>query len=465
MSLNRPDVHQKATLVNLDSDWYGTLAEIGAGQETARQLFQVGGAAGTVAKTMSAYDMTFSDAIYGKTSRYVSRERLQQMLDHEYNLLHERLEDQRAAKRFFAYANTVAARSRSRPGPGRGWVGIQFQLKPHDPPSQIIIHIQLHDLENTQQQEALGILGVNLLYAAYALHDQPDEILDSLLDGLGRARVEVDMIRLKGPIGDGLDARLLSLHLVKRGLTDATMFTADGQNVQPAEQLYKKPVLIQRGRFRPITHSVVEMLDQAKLQLKDQFEPGAEPVVINELSQAASRLRETDGEANFLARMEILQKLGRNVLVSNFREHFRVTELLRRYTDQHIGVVLGAATLAKIFDPAYYDDLDGGVLEAMGRMFKHGVHFHVYPYFDTHSDQLVTAENWRPPGVLADLYKYLRNCGAIRSLEAAPHADLATFPHHVREMISTNSPGWEQHVPDAVAEAIRDQRLALAGQA
>ena len=459
MTLERPDTSQKATLVNLDEKWYGTVAEIGAGQETARLLFQVGGAAGTVAKTMSAYDMSFSDAIYGKNTRYVSRERLQQMLDHEYGLLEERLSNHRHDTRFFAFANTVAARSRSRPEPGRGWIGIKFQISPDDEPSQIILHVQLHDLENAQQQVALGTLGINLIYGAYALYDQPLELIDSLLDKLGRQRVEVDMIRFHGPCACGTDERLMAVQLVTRGLTDATMFTADGQNVQPAERLYKKPVLIQRGSFRPITLPVVRMLDEAKTQINGDY--GDDPVVMNELAQTQARMRDERDKEDLLARMEILQKLGRHVLISNYKAHYRVAELLRRYTNAHIGMVMGAATLNHVFNPKYYEDLEGGVLEAMGRLFKKDVRFHVCPYQDADTGQRVTAETWRPGGALDKLYEYLREVGAIQSFELTGEADVSTFPSEVRRMINAGEPGWEQYVPEPVIEAVREHRLSL----
>jgi len=459
MTLQRPDLSQKATLANMDSAWYGTLAEIGAGQETARLLFQVGGAAGTVAKTMSAYDMSFSDAIYGKNTRYVSRERLQQMLDHEYGLLEERLKPQAAEKRFFAFANTVAARSRSRPEPGRGWIGIKFQTQPQQPPSQIITHVQLHDLENTQQQEALGVFGINLIYAAYMLYDQSDELIDSLIDRLGPNRVEVDMIRLHGPIAEGVDSRLLSVQLVTRGLTDATMFTAEGHNVQPAERLYKKPVLIQRGSFRPITKSVMQMLDHAQQQVGDEY--GPTPVVINELAQTSSRLKDEADITDFMTRIEILQQLGRDVLVSNYRAHFRVAELLCRYTHAPVGMVTGAATLRHIFNPSYYEDLEGGTLEAMGRLFKQNVRLHVCPYCAAETGERITAESWRPPGALSKLYEYLLESGSIESFDLPEETDLATFPGDVRRMISENEEGWQTIVPDAVVEAVRNDRLSL----
>src|SRR5580658_9818628 len=214
--------HQKALFINLDQTTYGTFAEIGAGQEVAHWFFRVGGAAGTIAKTMSAYDMTVSDAIYGPTERYVSRKRLTSMLDQEFAKLQGRLREKRGeSTRFFVFADTVAARSFSRRDDCHGWLGVRFQPKPQDEPSQIIIHVSLIDGENIQQQEALGIIGVNLVYGALTKFDHPTELIQSLLDNLTRERVEVDMIEFSGPHFRQIDNRLMSLQLVQQGLTNA----------------------------------------------------------------------------------------------------------------------------------------------------------------------------------------------------------------------------------------------------
>src|SRR5690348_7880426 len=251
--------HQKALRINLDAKRYGTFAEIGAGQEVARWFFRVGGASGTIAKTISAYDMTVSDAIYGPCERYVSRQRLQSMLEHEYALLLERLDAKRGdATKFFAFANTVAARSYSRQDEAHGWMGVRFQTAPKSGPSDIIIHMRMLDKENVQEQEALGIIGVNLIYAACCYHDDPETVIASLVDNLSRDRIEVDMIKLAGPAFKDVDNRLMALQLVTQGLTDSAMFTADGEVVQAAEVLYKKPILVERGSFRPVTKVTVD---------------------------------------------------------------------------------------------------------------------------------------------------------------------------------------------------------------
>lgn len=251
MNRERADTHQKALQINLDPSKYGTFAEIGAGQEVARWFFRVGGAAGTIAKTMSAYDMTISDAIYGPAERYVTRQRLQSMLDHEYGLLIERLDPKRGATtRFFVFADTVRARGYKATDESHGWMGVRFQTEPQAEPSQIIIHVRMLDNENVLQQEALGIMGVNVLHGAIYLYGDPAAFINSLMDSLSTDRVEVDMIKFSGPAFQKVDNRLMSLELVQQGLANSAMFTADGEVVQAAEILYKKPILVERGSFR-----------------------------------------------------------------------------------------------------------------------------------------------------------------------------------------------------------------------
>src|SRR3569833_271646 len=234
---------QKALNINLSARKYGTFAEIGAGQEVVRWFFRVGGASGTVAKSMSAYDMTFSDAIYGACTRYVSRERLEKMLDHEYDLLKERLDAQRGEHtEFFVFADTVRARSFQGTNECHGWKGVRIQTAPHAAPDQILIHVRMLDRENVQQQEALGIVGLNLIHAAFYRYQDPDAILEELLDGLSTERIEVDLVQFSGPSNHDIDQRLMSLKLVQLGLSNAAMFAANGEILQPSEVLHKKPI-------------------------------------------------------------------------------------------------------------------------------------------------------------------------------------------------------------------------------
>ena len=374
---------EKALEMNLDPTKYGTFAEIGAGQEVARRFFRVGGAAGTIAKTMSAYDMIFSDAIYGPAQRYVSRARLKTMLDHEFDLLVERLDQKFGAeKMFFVFADTVAARSFKERNESHGWLGVRFQSEPRGEPSQIIIHVRLLDATHVEQQEALGVIGINLLYGAF-YHRQPEELIASLPENLAPGRIEVDMIKFSGPIFQHVDNRLMSLRLVSHRLTDAVMFKSDGETVQPAEVFYKKAILVERGNFRPVTFATNDMLDGAREIFLKHCDCLEEDVVV--LMEMTLENLLADGRvdhADFLARVDILGALGRTVLISRFREYYRLAGYLFRYTNRAIGLVMGVPSLIEILNEKYYTNLEGGILEALGRMFKGGLKLYVYPMFD-----------------------------------------------------------------------------------
>src|SRR5947199_6352766 len=399
---------EKALHINLDPAKYGTFGEIGAGQEVARRFFRVGGAVGTIAKTMSAYDMTFSDAIYGPAQRYVSRVRLQTMLDHEYKLLIERLDRKFGAeKTFFVFADTIAARSFKERNESHGWLGVQFQSQPGGQPNQIINHVRLLDKANVEQQEALGVIGVNLLHGAFYCR-QPEKLISSLQENLAPERIAVDMIKFSGSGFKGVDNRLMSLQLVSQGLTDAVMFTADGETVQPAEVFYKKAILVERGSFRPVTYATNDMLDGARQVFltkcgcaEDQLVVLMEMTLENLLSEGQLN------HADFLARVDILGALGRTVLVSRFGEYYRLAAYLSRYTEKMIGLVMGVPSLMEIFDEKYYRNLEGGILEALGRMFKGGLKLYVYPMIDEATAKIVNATEVKVAPNLRSLFRYL----------------------------------------------------------
>src|SRR5882672_1103831 len=317
---------QKALALNLDARTYGTIAEIGGGQEVARWFFKAGGAAGTVAKTISAYDMAISDGIYGQTKRYVSRERLNAMLDHEFAQVSDQLRQKHGdSKCFFAFANTVATRSFHSPEDGRGWIGIRFQPRPNEEPSQITLHAHLHDSRADLEQEALGVLGVNLIYGAFFFHHSPPDFIVSLMDDLSRERVEIDTIKFSGPAFPGLDNRLMSLQLVEHGFTDAAMFTDAGEVVQPSEVLHNRPVLVERGRFRPVTKLTMDLLERAREAFLQ--EPGMErqePVILAEMTLRNLIPEPRVGHSDFLARADVLGALGFDVLISRFEQDYRV---------------------------------------------------------------------------------------------------------------------------------------------
>jgi hypothetical protein len=454
--------HDKALGINIDGARYGTFAEIGAGQEVARWFFHVGGAAATIAKTMSAYDMAVSDAVYGAAKRYVSRQRLQSMLDHEWSLLLERLDSARgAATKFFVFANTVAAKSWSRADEGQGWLGIRFQAEPRGRPSQIIIHARMWDLENARQQEALGILGVNLIHAAFYDFQEPESLIGSLMDGLTRDRMEVDMIKFSGQAFEALDNRLMSLQLVEQRLTNAAMFAPDGEVVEPAELLHGMPALIERGSFRPITRVTQDMLRRALDSMRAEQEPGArEPVALVEMTlRNLAALDERVDHSDFLARIDTLRELGLTVMISNYSRFHNVTTYLRRYTKERLGIVVGVPTLAQIFEEKHYADLEGGILEAVGRLMGGPVKLYVYPLQVSQAGGGVTAENFRTPGSLMHLYEHLRESGRVVSLVPSAGLDSAILPRDVLAMIRAGNVSWESHVPGEVTRLIKERGL------
>jgi hypothetical protein len=461
MNTEKLDTHQKALQINLDAKKYGTFAEIGAGQEVARWFFHVGGAAGTVAKTISAYDMGVSDAIYGESDRYVSRKRLESMLDYEFNLLLERLNAKRGDRcTFFAFADTVATTSFTRKEEGHGWMGIRFQKECHGEPSEIIIHVRMLDKQNVREQEALGIMGVNLIYGAFYHHDQPEVLIASLMDDLTRERIEVDMIRLSGPCFAGVDNRLMSLQLVQQGLTDAAMFTAEGEVVQPSDVLYKKSVLVERGSFRPIINTTLDMLERAQEQfLAEPSMKGEQPLVLMEMTLRNLLSESGIDHKDFLARVDILSALGKTVMISNFGRYYRLVSYLSRYTHKQTGIVLGVPSLKEIFDEKFYTDLEGGLLESLGRLFKSEVKLYVYPWKDPATGQVVTAENMKVAPHLKHLYAYLLENKCIESITKHNVDYLPIFSRDVLARIQTGNPTWEAMVPPRIVEIIKKNRL------
>lgn len=461
MSRNALTTHEKALQINLDPRTYGAFAEIGAGQEVARWFFQVGGAAGTIAKTISAYDMTVSDAIYGPSDRYVSRRRLVQMLDHEFRLLTGRLKAGRGATtRFFVFADTVAARSYQGQGNWHGWMGVRFQTLPGSEPCDVIMHVVMHDRENVQQQEALGVMGVNLVHAALHRHSDPETFLEALLDNLGPERVEVDMLRFSGPDFAALDNRIMALRLVQRKLTNAAMFTAAGEVIQAAEVLYKKPILVARGKFRPVTRAAEDMLVRAHAAFLEGGDIQPENVVTL-LEMTLKNLMEGGviDPQDFLDRVDLLGALGHLVLVSDYGEFHRLAAWLFRHTKERIGIVMGAPTLHELFEEKYYLDLEGGILESFGRLFKNDLRLFIYPYRDPETDTLLTADSVEIAPHLGHLRLHLKENGFIRPLTQYDPDCLPLYSHMVLDRLQAGDPSWERMVPEGVARIIRERRL------
>ena len=454
------ETNRKALQINIDAQKYGTFAEIGAGQEVARRFFLVGGAAGTVAKTMSAYDMTFSDAIYGPADRYVSRVRLNTMLDHEYDLLVERLDKKLGSERtFFVFADTVAARSFKQHNESHGWLGVRFQTQPRGEPSQIIVHVRMLDEANVDQQEALGVIGVNLLHAAF-YQSRPERLISCLHENLAPGRMQLDLIKFSGPAFAKIDNRLMNLQLVSQGLTDAVMFTANGEMVQPSEILHKKAILIERGSFRPVTYATNDMLEGARRQfLKENGCSEKDLVVLMEMTLENLLAEGQLNHADFLQRVDILGALGRTVLISKFGEYYRLAAYLSRYTTKKIGLVMGVPTLHEIFDEKYYLNLEGGILEALGRMFKHGLKLYVYPMIDDKTGQIVTANQTQVAPNLRSLFQYLLDNRYIAEIVDYQRDFLRIYPAAVLAKLKAGDKSWEEMVPPEVAQIIKEREF------
>src|SRR6202047_1368164 len=471
---------QKARTINLDGPLYGTFAEIGAGQEVAREFFHAGGASGTIAKSISAYDMVFSDAIYGKAPRYVSRERLELMLDHEYSLLIERLSASRGDRtKFFVFADTVATINFKGTNEAHGWLGIRFQTEPMGEPSEIVLHVRMWDKDALLQQQALGIVGVNLIYGALYYRSDPKKLVESLQDNLGIERIEIDMLRFSGHCFEKIDNRLMSLYLVEFKLTNAVMFGQQGEVLQPSEVLHKKAILVERGSFRPVTHVNVDMINSATAQfVQEPLVKGREVVVLMEITMNNLLAGGALDAQDFLSRVDLLADIGFTVLISNYSEYYRLTSYFRRYTKEMIGVAMGINNLLEIFNEKYYDHLEGGILESFGRLFRNDVKLYIYPMTEeayarymlekmmtplpvhsSASNILINAKNVRIPDHLANRYAHLIENRYIESIVGFDVMFFSIFSREVLKLIKKGELIWEKMVPGPVAEAIKRRGL------
>jgi hypothetical protein len=455
-------LRHKALKINLAKRFYGTFAEIGAGQEVARYFFQAGGASGSIAKTISAYDMTFSDHIYGKekTNRYVCESRLMKMLEKEYALLEERLGESRGKDhQFFAFANTVAALNFSRTNESHGWMGVRFQHHPGANPSEVVIHVRMLDNQNILQQDALGIIGVNLVYACFFLHSQPEVFINTLLDHLDSSRIEVNFIRFGGEIFERVDNRLMNLHLLRQNMTQAIMFDEKGMVVLPSDILYKKDVLVVRGSFRPPT---LVSFDMIKAGLSDFarhiHKKESDIVAISEIT--ISTLTTESGEIaqeDFLARVDLLCALGQKTLITNYPQYYKLTNYFAKLNVPHLGLVLGIYNFQQVFTEQY-SNVEGGILAALGQLFRDNVKVYIYPY-KSEQGTLESLDNLQVPHSTRHLYEHLRANNQIVDLASPDKELLHIYSSKVLQMIVNNEPGWEAMVPPSVASAINDKCL------
>lgn len=457
-----PSLKDKALRINLNENIYGTFAEIGAGQETVRNFFRAGGSSGTIAKAMSAYDKDFSDAIYGieDDGRYVTESRLKKMLTHEVDLIEKRLSrTKHPNKLFFSYANTVATIDFAKQYKGHGWVGIKYQIEPDEDYNEIILHIRFKENDAKLQQETLGILGVNLIYGAFYKYNDPKKLLRYLYDHLDKDQIEIDTINFSGPRFADVDNRLMSLQLVKNGMTDAVMFGPDGKNVLPAAILYKKNILALRGSFRPVTKVNMDMYEKSlEMFVQENKVDPDNTLVVFEITLSNLRSEGEIDERDFLDRAELLCSLGQTVMISNFQEYYKVVEYFSNYTKARMGLAMGVNNLIDIFDEKYYRHLSGGILEAFGKLFYRDLKVFLYPMKEE-DGTVITSENLRVHPRMKELYKFFKFNGKVIDIEDFNRDNLDVYSRHVLKMISKGEDGWEEMLPKGIAELIKEHHL------
>lgn len=459
-----PSIKSKCLRINLNSNIYGTFNEIGAGQETVRNFFRAGGASGTIAKAMSAYDKDFSDAIYGVEAdgRYVTEKRLRTMLEKEMAHMEERISREKHPKRlFFSYANTVATIDFAKKYKGHGWVGIRYQTDHTQKEyNEITLHVRFHENDARHQQHTLGILGVNLIYGAYYKHDNPKKLLKYLYDHIDKDKLEIDTINFSGPCFQGVDNRLMSLQLVKNGMTEAIMFGPDGNNILPARILYKKNILALRGSFRPVTKVNMDILEKSLAMFKKEPDVNPEKIqVIFEITLSNLMAEGEIDEKDFLDRARLLCNLGQTVLISNFKEYYRLVEYFSHYTrEAKMALAMGVNNLIEIFNEKYYRHLSGGILEAFGKLFYKELRVYLYPLTDS-DNGTITSDNLVVDEGVKELYKFFKHNGKVQDIVDYDPTILNILSRVVFDKIQNRETDWEKHLPEGIPEMIKEKGL------
>ena len=453
---------QKALDINLNDPIYGTFAEIGAGQEVARNFFQAGAAAGTIAKTMSAYDKTYSDAIYGiePSGRYVSESRLYKMLDHEWQLMEERLKESRPDATFFVFADTVQAINYTRTIKGNGWMGLRFRLVPDGPVNDMVLHVKMLDTNNRLQQEAIGILGVNMIYASFYYNDNPEKMVMSLVDNI-KDRVSIDLLRINGQSFNYFDNRLVSLYLVKHKLTSVAMFDINSRSIHASEFLYRESLMVIRGNFRPPTIVTQDVIECSFNQFKDETSLADDK--LNLMMEMTMDYLKGDGadidEKDFLERADMITALGHKVLLSDCANHEMLINYLSDYKISNLGLVIGVRELQSIITDKYTQNQAGRLLVAFGELFSQNIRIYVYPAQTAETNEIITAENMTVPEGIKFLYQYLLDSRQVVAVKKFNSDILHIYPTDVLSDIQENKTGWEQKVPESLVKLIKERQL------
>ena len=452
---------EKSVHINIDSNYYGTIAEIGGGQETARHLFQAGGASNTIAKSISAYDKLFSDHFYnhGAPARYVAEDRLRKMVNYEYDELITIL-DKKNPQKFFAFANTVEILNFNKTNLGNGWLGIAVEGSDRYRPNMFFIHVKLHENDTLLQQYSLGALGINLIYGGLFESEDPRKILLSLLDNLDTSRVEVDYAYVEGPDMEWIDNRLLNLMLVSHNMTPAIMFDNKGRIQQPSDMLYRKNVLLMRGYFRPINNLGVEFIeDSMEIFMRDEDYTPDNTIGFCEISLNYLMQGEQLDEKDFLHRVDLLNLVGQSVMISRFKRYFELVQYFRQFKLIKLRMVLGLPTFEKIFDSSYYPDLRGGLLEALGAMFQDNVKIYLYPAIDIKTGEIIYPTDTYFKGKDSLLWQYLNATGNILQLTSLNSQNLSITSELISDMIENGDESLSFYLPPQVYEHIKVNRL------
>lgn len=451
---------QKALRINLDQTIYGTFAEIGAGQDVAGNFFKAGAASGTVAKSISAYDMKFSDSIYGKeeSGRYVCRPRVHKMVEYEYELLIERLDTKESQVKFFTFANTVAARNYHGTNEPHGWLAVRFRHDASAEASELTLHIRMHDQTNNLQQKSIGVLGVNMIHSVFNRRGSAEELIDGIMENLTRRKIEIDMIETSGPAFKHIDSRLLSLQLIVDSYTDAVMFDVDGSVKLAKDELYKKNIIVTRGSYRPPTKVNVDILNTGF----NNFSRDIDNDEIVSLAEITINHLKEDGEItveDFLARVDLLATLGQKVLITNMPQFSHLTHYISSFRPPQVGLVFGAYNFMQLFE-SEYNQFEGGVLEALGRLFRSNVRVYLYPYREENEkDKLIDLKNVKLERPTQYLLDYIKGSGNVQDLEGYDDELLHIYSRKVLKMIRNNEEGWENFVPKEIAEVINEKCL------
>lgn len=444
---------KKAFEINSKSQIYGSFAEIGAGQEVARHFFIAGHASRTIAKAMSAYDMVFSDEIYGKekNGRYVCESRVKKMLDHEYALILERLNHQSKNKCFFTFADTVATNRK------HGWMALRFQTQPQGSFNDVILHVNMKDNTRLQQTEALGHLGVNLIYACFFKTQNPQNFITSLTDNISYGRIEIDMIRFKGEDVKHFDNRLMCLELIQQKMTSSIVFDPNGTAIQPGDLLHEQAIFVQRGAFRPVTHVNLEISKFGVNEFKKDFSLKNDPINLYEITTAELHTDNKIDPKDFLDRVDCLTTLNCAVMVSDFVKYYQLKHYLRNWTLKPISLVIGGNQLDYFFDKDQCEDLEGGLFEGIARLFGKNTCVYVYPYKS--NEECQTTRSFSPDSSIADLYNYLLKNKKLKDLSHCDEQNPSKLSSEVRAMMKTGDPTWESLVPQKVVDHIKENKL------